>query len=143
MILAKLRGPSDSTTARGHRPSRCAFAPENTIEAIVRASSAGAMGVEVDVQLSADGQLVIAHDDHVLRCTDARRVFPERAPWLVCGLTLSELQSLDAGSWYTVQLHTARDQRQEFLQSLTDKERDAEIAEEDLAHFSSGAVRIP
>lgn len=42
--------------------------PENTLEALARAKEEGADGIECDVQLSADGELFIFHDD------DARRV---------------------------------------------------------------------
>ena len=36
--------------------------PENTMEAFHGAFAAGADGIELDVQLSKDGQLVIIHD---------------------------------------------------------------------------------
>lgn len=45
----------------GHRGAPFA-APENTVEAFVAAIDEGADGVELDVQPTADGQLVIFHD---------------------------------------------------------------------------------
>ena len=39
-----------------------AYAPENTIPAFELALSMGSDGIELDVQRSADGQLVVIHD---------------------------------------------------------------------------------
>lgn len=43
--------------------------PENSVASFLAAVSAGAHGVEVDVELTADGQLVIMHDDTLDRTT--------------------------------------------------------------------------
>jgi glycerophosphoryl diester phosphodiesterase len=45
----------------GHRGSRVP-GPENTVESIDAALTAGADGVEIDVRRSADGDLVVVHD---------------------------------------------------------------------------------
>ncbi|MEZ5094689.1 MAG: glycerophosphodiester phosphodiesterase family protein [Nocardioides sp.] len=74
-------------------------APENTLAA-VRAAAAGAHAVEGDVHRTRDGQLVVIHDLHLRRTTDAVRVFPTRAPWLVADFDQAELARLDAGSWF-------------------------------------------
>jgi glycerophosphoryl diester phosphodiesterase len=55
--------------------------------------------VEVDVQRSRDGALVLVHDTTLARTTDAVRRFPRRAPWHVADFTYDELRWLDAGSW--------------------------------------------
>lgn len=47
-----------------------AYAPENTLEAFRLAAAMGADGVELDVQLSKDGQLVVAHDETIDRVSD-------------------------------------------------------------------------
>lgn len=47
-------------------------APENTIASFAAAMAAGADGVELDVQLSADGIPVVIHDDTLRRTTDSR-----------------------------------------------------------------------
>ena len=39
------------------------YAPENTLEAFRKAVEMGADGVELDVQLTKDGELVVIHDD--------------------------------------------------------------------------------
>jgi glycerophosphoryl diester phosphodiesterase len=68
------------------------FAPENTIAAFKLALALGADGVEMDVQLSADGHPVVIHDPTVNRTTSGAGA--------VSRLTLDELQILDAGSWF-------------------------------------------
>ncbi|MCK9894902.1 glycerophosphodiester phosphodiesterase [Frankia sp. AgB32] len=50
----------------GHRGSRVP-GPENTVEAVDAALSAGADGVEIDVRRSADGDLVCIHDARLSR----------------------------------------------------------------------------
>ena len=68
------------------------LAPENTLAAFKLAFALGADGVEMDVQLSADGHPVVIHDARVNRTTTGSGA--------VSGLTLDQLQSLDAGSWF-------------------------------------------
>jgi len=75
----------------GHRGAREA-APENTLAAFRRAAGMGADGVELDVQLSADGVPVVIHDFTVDRTTDGQG--------LVSLLTWAQLRELDAGGWF-------------------------------------------
>ena len=66
-------------------------APENTLAAVRLAWQQGADAVEVDVQLSKDGKLVVIHDDNTKRSGGfARRVGAQ---------TLDELRRLDVGRW--------------------------------------------
>lgn len=53
----------------GHRGAS-GYAPENTLEAFELAARQGAHGVELDVHLSRDGELVVAHDETVERVSD-------------------------------------------------------------------------
>ncbi|WP_017594031.1 glycerophosphodiester phosphodiesterase [Nocardiopsis potens] len=76
------------------------YAPENTLAAIDEADARGATTVEIDVQRSKDGELVIIHDTTLERTTDAEEVFPDRGSYDVGKFTLKELRRLDAGSWY-------------------------------------------
>ena len=76
-----------------------ADAPENTLSSIRRAISLGADLIELDVQRSSDGALVLMHDTTLARTTDAQRVFPARWPWRVADFRYEELMRLDAGSW--------------------------------------------
>jgi len=66
-----------------------AHAPENTIAAFKLAVDQKADGIELDVTLSQDGQIVVIHDDSVDRTTNGEGE--------VSDLTLAELQALDAG----------------------------------------------
>lgn len=75
-------------------------APENTIPAIEAALAQRTGWVEVDVQRSRDGALVLMHDETLDRTTDAPEVFPHRGPWMVGDFTLADLRCLDAGSWF-------------------------------------------
>jgi glycerophosphoryl diester phosphodiesterase len=65
-------------------------APENTIEAMELAVSRGADALELDVRLSADGEVVVIHDPRVDRTTDGRGE--------VARMTLAQLRELDAGA---------------------------------------------
>ena len=80
-----------------------AEAPENTLAAVRRAIARDADLVEVDVQRTKDGALVLLHDTTLARTTDVRRVFPRRKPWLVGDFTYDELHRLDAGGWWSDQ----------------------------------------
>ncbi len=63
--------------------------PGNTLLAFDHAMSLGADVLEMDVHLSADGKLVVIHDDTVERTTNGKGA--------VNTFTLGELQALDAG----------------------------------------------
>ncbi len=55
----------------GHRGARHA-APENTLRAFELARAEGADGVELDIRLSADQQIVVAHDRSLARVSGGR-----------------------------------------------------------------------
>ncbi len=48
------------------------YAPENTLEAFALAAKMGADGVELDVHMAKDGELVVAHDDFLSRVSNGR-----------------------------------------------------------------------
>jgi glycerophosphoryl diester phosphodiesterase len=52
-----------------HRGYSAAF-PENTMQAFLEADKTGADGLEVDVQLTKDGEVVVIHDEKVDRTTN-------------------------------------------------------------------------
>src|SRR5436309_6573418 len=68
------------------------YAPENTFAAFDLAIRMGARHIELDVEATRDGHIVVIHDDTVDRTTDGS------GP--VAGHTLETLQALDAGSWF-------------------------------------------
>ena len=65
--------------------------PENTIEALKAAMELGVDQLEIDVRVTYDNELVVFHDAAVDRTTNGTG--------LVCNKTLSEIKSLDAGSY--------------------------------------------
>lgn len=66
--------------------------PENTIPAFEEAIRLGADFIEVDVQTTSDGKLVLSHDGTVNRCTNGEGKVSE--------MTFQQLQALDAGIKY-------------------------------------------
>ncbi|HEY6168558.1 MAG TPA: glycerophosphodiester phosphodiesterase [Verrucomicrobiae bacterium] len=66
-------------------------APENTRASVNLAWEQGADAVEVDVQLSKDGRLVVIHDTDTGRTAGRRKRVGQQ--------TLAELRALDAGGW--------------------------------------------
>ncbi len=71
------------------------YAPESTRAAFERAITLGADATESDVQLSADGALVLFHDEFVDRTSDGRGPLADH--------TLAELRALDIGGWFGAQ----------------------------------------
>lgn len=78
-------------------------APESTVPAYELARELGADYLELDLQRSRDGVLVVVHDDDLQRTSDVAERFPERKDSPVSAFTLAELKSLDAGSWFNRQ----------------------------------------
>lgn len=68
------------------------YAPENTRAAFDRAVALGAQAIETDVQLTADGRLVLFHDGTVDRTSDGQGPLAD--------YTLAELRRLDLGAWF-------------------------------------------
>lgn len=83
--------PTTGPWVLGHRGAS-AHAPENTLAAFELAFREGADGIELDVTLSADGVPVVIHDDFLDRTTGGFGRVWEHG--------ISELKSLDAGSWF-------------------------------------------
>lgn len=67
--------------------------PENTLAAFEGAVDIGVDYIELDVQLTKDGQAVIFHDDDLKRITGTEGRISE--------YTYEELHGLDAGSWFS------------------------------------------
>ena len=84
-----------------------AYAPENTMAAFLLAERMRAREVELDVQLSQEGHLVICHDWVLDRYGHPGCIVAE--------MTLGELQSLDMGSWFSPEF---RDEKMLTLDEL-------------------------
>jgi glycerophosphoryl diester phosphodiesterase len=66
-------------------------APENTLVAMREGWKSGAYGVELDVHMTGDGQVIVIHDDTTSRTTGVD--LP------VSATKTADLQKLDAGTW--------------------------------------------
>jgi glycerophosphoryl diester phosphodiesterase len=96
------------------------YAPEHTIASYSLANEQGADYIEQDLTLTKDGVLVCLHDDTLERTTDVEERFPDRAVaetgpgdqpvkrWYANDLTLAEIKTLDAGSWFDARFAGAR-----------------------------------
>jgi glycerophosphoryl diester phosphodiesterase len=80
--------PSAEVVIVAHR-GMAAGHPENTLAAFRHSVSAGFPAIEVDLRTTADGHIVIMHDETVDRTTDGTGE--------VGRMTLAEIRSLDAG----------------------------------------------
>lgn len=91
MTVAHTPAGPTRNEVQAHRGAS-AIAPENTIAAFRAAAEQGAKWVELDVALSADGVLVVLHDDSVDRTTNGSGSLGV--------LNAADITKLDAGSWF-------------------------------------------
>jgi glycerophosphoryl diester phosphodiesterase len=82
------RPPVQVTAHRGHARA----APENTLSAMRKAIDSGADYAEMDVQLTADGKVVLLHDRDLKRVAGLSQRLDE--------LSYAEVRRLDVGSWF-------------------------------------------
>ncbi len=90
--MVRIPEPLGVTRVLGHRGAGLQ-APENTLAAIRCAARLGVQWVEFDVRMSSDGALVLLHDETLERTTDGHGPLNKTS--------LTELRSLDAGSWFS------------------------------------------
>ena len=81
----------DHTEVTAHRGAS-ASAPENTLAAIEQAIEQGTDWVEIDVQESLDGQVVVVHDSDLKKIGGSKLKIWES--------TAEQLRSVDIGSWF-------------------------------------------
>jgi glycerophosphoryl diester phosphodiesterase len=99
-VQQRLPSLLDPPVAFAHRGAR-AYAPENTIEAFRLGLKLGATGLESDVWLTADGEVVLEHDGVVrqgLRKRPIRELQRSQLPSFVP--TLAELIEACPGDWH-------------------------------------------
>ena len=89
----------DEVLVVAHRGAAGA-APENTIASIRRAIADGADWVEIDVQESRDGQVVVVHDSDFMKLAGN--------PLKVWEGDLAEIRQIDIGSWFDPQFASER-----------------------------------
>ena len=75
----------------GHR-GHSIGAPENTLAALTAVRDNGGTSAEIDIQLTADGEIVLLHDDFLDR-TSSGSGLPSRMDW-------EKMRGLDAGAWF-------------------------------------------
>jgi len=98
--VATARIPFDnSVDIIGHRGAG-GVAPENTRTAIERAISAGAQWVEIDVQETADGEVVVIHDSDLMKIAGV-----DLKVW---DATVDEITAVDVGSSFDPKFHDER-----------------------------------
>ncbi|MCL7931061.1 glycerophosphodiester phosphodiesterase [Halomonas llamarensis] len=86
-------------------------APESTMAAYELAHEWGADYLELDVQITADGELVVFHDDTIDRTSDGKGEIND--------YTLEELKALDTGTWFNEENPDSADTAFEGAQILT------------------------
>ena len=79
----------DDVVVIGHRGAG-KFAPENTLASVERAIADGADWVEVDVQETTDGEVVVVHDSDFMKLAGV--------PLKVWEATIAEVEAVDVGS---------------------------------------------
>jgi glycerophosphoryl diester phosphodiesterase len=77
----------------GHRGSSGTH-PENTLESFRAAAASGVRFLEFDIHMTRDGEIVVAHDEHLKRMCGLDRVIRE--------MTYAELAAADAGRMFTL-----------------------------------------
>ncbi len=89
-LLARIQA-ADHADVIGHRGA-AAIRPENTMAAVLKAIEDGADWVEIDVQETADGVVIIAHDSDFMKLAGV--------PLKVWDATMDDVAEIDIGSWF-------------------------------------------
>ncbi|MEX0366621.1 MAG: glycerophosphodiester phosphodiesterase family protein [Ruegeria sp.] len=89
-LLERVQAPDDVAVI-GHRGAAAAR-PENTMASVLKAIEDGADWVEIDVQETADGVVVVMHDSDYMKLAGV-----DLKIW---DATMSDLDDIDIGSWY-------------------------------------------
>jgi glycerophosphoryl diester phosphodiesterase len=90
-VLRGARNPNPQMIShRGAHKGQSGQVPENTLASLRNAVDLGADWLEMDVQMTKDGTLVVIHDETVDRTTNGTG--------RVADLTLAEIRGLDAGN---------------------------------------------
>jgi glycerophosphoryl diester phosphodiesterase len=75
-------------------------APENTMAAIRQAIADDADWVEIDVQETSDGEIIVIHDSDFMKLAGVSQKVWE--------LSLEEIRKIDVGSWFSAQFNNER-----------------------------------
>ena len=114
LILSQVKA-DDDVLIIAHRGS-AATAPENTMAAVEDAIDAGSDFVEIDVQETADGVVVVFHDSDFMKTAGE--------PLKIWDATGEDLARLDIGSWFDSQFSSERTPTlDEVLKACKDRAR--------------------
>nr|WP_302477142.1 glycerophosphodiester phosphodiesterase [Ruegeria arenilitoris] len=89
-LLERIQAP-DRAEVIGHRGA-AALRPENTMASVLKAIEDGADWVEIDVQESADGEVIVAHDSDFMKLAGVNLK--------VWDATMEDIAQIDIGSWF-------------------------------------------
>jgi glycerophosphoryl diester phosphodiesterase len=89
----------DEVQVMAHRGASTA-APENTMAAFRQAISDGADWIELDVQETADGEVVVVHDSDFMKLS--------KNPLKIWDAKLADLASIDIGTWFAADFSNER-----------------------------------
>ncbi len=92
-LLERVQAP-DRAEVIGHRGA-AALRPENTMASVLKAIEDGADWVEIDVQETADGVVVVAHDSDFMKLAGV--------PTKIWDATMQDVAAIDIGSWFDPQ----------------------------------------
>ncbi len=93
------RREQDDFAVIAHRGAS-AYYPENTMPSFEGAIAMGADMAELDVQFTADKEVVVFHDEKISRCTNGRG--------RIADYDLASLKQLDAGEWFDKKFKNTR-----------------------------------
>jgi glycerophosphoryl diester phosphodiesterase len=111
LLLASSIEVDDDVAIIAHRGA-ASVAPENTLAAVRAAIAAQTDAVEIDVQESADGEVMVVHDSDFMKLAGvALKVWDG---------SFDEIRSIDVGSWFTAGF---RDERVPTLQEVLETAR--------------------
>lgn len=98
-LLNDIRTKNDHAVIIAHRGA-AGKAPENTLASIQQAIRDGADWIEIDVQESSDGEVVVIHDSDFMKLAGVNLKVWEA--------TLKQLKEVDIGSWFAPEFSAER-----------------------------------
>jgi glycerophosphoryl diester phosphodiesterase len=120
----------DRADVTAHRGSSAA-APENTMAAVKLAIEEGADWVEIDVQETADGEVVVFHDSDFMKVADKNLKIWEA--------TMADLEDIDVGSWFAAEF---KDERVPTLGEILDECKGKIGVNIELKYYGDHAVQL-
>ncbi len=111
MLMDNIR-TDDNVMIIAHRGASGA-APENTLASVRQAIKDGADWIEIDVQETADGEVVVFHDGDFMRQSNVNLK--------IWDATVSDIAEIDIGSWFDAKFSS---ERTPTLRAVLDEARD-------------------